>query len=67
MNKPLCGKCDTEHWRFVACADAPAVNAREESNAVQRAAALVYPQWRNGEGRLAPATVKWSTDFKRGR
>jgi hypothetical protein len=67
MDKPLCGKCDTRHWRFVACADAPVVNAREETNAAKREASKVYPEWRNSEGRLAPTSVNWSTDYKRGR
>jgi hypothetical protein len=61
MNKPLCGKCATEHWRFVACADAPTVNEREAANATKREATKVYPQWRKPDGRIAPTTASWST------
>jgi len=61
MNKPLCKKCGAKHWRFVACADAPAINEIEAVNTVKREAAKVYPQWRRPDGRLAPTTASWST------
>jgi hypothetical protein len=40
MDKPLCGKCDKAHWRFVACADV--------APEVAPAKVMPVPVWRSG-------------------
>ena len=58
---PLCAKCDTSHWRFTKCEDAPAEVAKAQAAAAEAERKKVMPIWRNDNDRAWNNQPGWQT------